>query len=434
MKRSAQAPGTRPAIRDLPRRWPLAGALLLLLPGSASADSVTDWSAFADTVIGGAGAPPQQFRVLAITQIAVHDALNSIDRRYGTYSPLAAASHHASPDAAVARAAADVLRAAMPAQAAAIDAQYAAAIAGLPVCPAAAPSCINQGISAGAAAAAAILQRRTLDGSATPHLPYTAAPALGIYQPTPPTPPPPAPYPQFAGWANLTPFAVLNRYQFAAGPAPQFKLRSRAYADEYNEVKTVGSFAVRNAAPDSEESRTARYFPGGGANLNAIARAVVAGRSLDRWQHARLFALLNMAVNDALITTFYVKYRYTFWRPYTAIHWVDDGNVRTQPDPNWTSYLATPPYPDYPCGLPTTMGAGAQVMRSYFGTDRLPYSLTAAGIARTYARLSDAESDSVDARVYGGIHFRFGCEVGIVQSRKVGKCVYLTQLRPKRHW
>lgn len=430
MKLSLQASGNRrPALRNLPRRWRLATALLLVLPGTAFADSVTDWSAFADTVIGGAGAPPQQFRVLAMTQIAVHDALNTINRRYRTYSVLGPVSPSASPDAAVARAAADVLRAAVPSQAVAIDAQYAASIAALPACPVAAPGCINQGIAAGAAAAAAILQRRQGDGSATPHLPYTLAPGPGIYQPTLPTPPPPAPYPQFAGWANLKPFAVISRRQFAAPPTRELKLKSRAYADEYNEVKLMGSSAVRSIAPDSEESRVARYFPAGGANLNAIARAVVAGRSLDRWQHARLFALMNMAVNDALITTFYGKYHYTFWRPYTAIRWTDDGNPLTQPDPNWTSYITTPPYPDYPCGLPSTMGAGAEVMRSYFGTNQLPYTLTAGGITRSYTRLSDAESDSVDARVYGGIHFRFGCEAGVVQSRKVGKWVSLTQLR-----
>ena len=257
------------------------------------------------------------------------------------------------------------------------------------------------------------------------------APAAGVYQPTLPTPAPPAPFPQFGGWGELEPFAIRNKRQFAAGPAPEFNLRSRAYADEYNEVKLMGSALVRGAAPDSEESQVARYFPGGGANLNAIARAVVSGKSLDRWQHARLFALVNMAVNDALITTFHVKFRYNFWRPYTAIRWADDGNPRTQSDPGWTSYIVTPPYPDYPCGLPSTMGAGAQVMRSYFGTDRLPYSLAGAGITRAYTRLSDAESDSVDARVYGGIHFRFGCEVGIVQSRKVAKWVVQTQLQPK---
>lgn len=432
MKLSTQVPGSRLAIRRLPRYAPLAAALLL--PVSAYADSVTDWSAFADQVIAGAGAPPQQYRVLAMTQVAVHDALNSIDPRYRTYTVVGAVNPNASPDAAVARAAADVLRASMPSQVAAIDAHYAAYIAALPACPASAPQCINQGIAAGAASAAAILQRRQGDGSATPHLPYTLAPGPGIYQPTLPTPPPPAPYPQFAGWGNLKPFAIINRRQFAAPPAPELRLKSKAYADEYNEVKLMGSSVVRSAAPDSEESRVARYFPGGGANLNAIARGVVAGKSLDRWQHARLFAMVNIAVNDALISTFYAKFHYNFWRPYTAIRWADDGNPQTQSDPAWTSYITTPPYPDYPCGLPTTMGAGAQVMRSYFGTDQLPYTLTAAGITRSYTRLSDAESDSVDARVYGGIHFRFGCEAGIVQSRKVGKWVYLTQLRSRHHW
>jgi hypothetical protein len=432
MKLSTQAPGRRPVIRGIPRYAPLAAALLLSAP--AFADSVTDWSAFADQVIAGAGAPPQQYRVLAMTQVAVHDALNSIDPRYRTYSVVGAVNPNASPDAAVARAAADVLRASIPSQLAAIDAQYAASIADLPACPASTPQCINHGIAAGAASAAAILQLRQGDGSATPHLPYTLAPGPGVYQPTLPTPPPPAPYPQFAGWGNLKPFATISRYQFAAPTAPQLRLKSRAYADEYNEVKLMGSSVVRSAAPDSEESRVARYFPGGGANLNAIARAVVAGKSLDRWQHARLFAMVNIAVNDALISTFHSKYHYNFWRPYTAIRWADDGNPQTQSDPAWTSYITTPPYPDYPCGLPTTMGAGAQVMRSYFGTDQLPYTLTAAGITRSYTRLSDAESDSVDARVYGGIHFRFGCEAGIVQSRKVGKWVYLTQLWPKYRW
>lgn len=428
MKLSTQAPGRRLVLRGLPPYLPIAGALLLF-PYSAFADSVTDWSAFADQVISGAGAPPQQYRVLAMTQVAVHDALNSIDPRYRTYTVVGGMNPNASPDAAVARAAADVLRASMPSQVAAIDAQYAASIAALPACSASAPQCINQGIDAGAAAAAAILQLRQGDGSATPHLPYTLAPGPGVYQPTLPTPPPPAPYPQFAGWGNLKTFAILNRSQFFAPPAPELRLKSKAYADEYNEVKLMGSFAVRNAAPDSEESRVARYFPGGGANLNAIARGVVAGKSLDRWQHARLFAMVNIAVNDALISTFRAKFHYNFWRPYTAIRWADDGNPLTQSDPAWTNYIATPPYPDYPCGLPTTMGAGVQVMRSYFGTDKLPYTLTAAGITRSYTRLSDAESDSVDARVYGGIHFRFGCEAGVVQSRKVGKWVYLTQLR-----
>ena len=60
--------------------------LALAIPGPAIADSVTDWNAFSLTLIGTAGGPPQQFRVYAMVQIAVHDAFNSINPRFRTYS------------------------------------------------------------------------------------------------------------------------------------------------------------------------------------------------------------------------------------------------------------------------------------------------------------------------------------------------------------
>ena len=196
-------------------------------------------------------------------------------------------------------------------------------------------------------------------------------------------------------------------------------------------MKDHGSAAVRGAAPDSYESQVARYMPAGGGNPNAVARAVAATRSLDLWDNARLFALVNMAVNDSLIVTFALKYRHNFWRPYTAIRWTDDGNPDTAPDPAFTTYIPTPPYPDYPCGLPSTIGSAAQVLRDVFGTDELPYSLTAAGINRSYERLTQLEAESVDARVFGGIHFRSGCVAAVEQSRKVGSFVVHTQLKPR---
>ena len=91
-------------------------------------------------------------------------------------------------------------------------------------------------------------------------------------------------------------------------PTAFFNIKGKAYAPDYNEVKTVGSAAVRNAAPDSEESRIARFWPGGGANLNGFTRGIVASRGLDLWQNARLFALMNIAVSDGLIVTFETKY------------------------------------------------------------------------------------------------------------------------------
>lgn len=210
---------------------------------------------------------------------------------------------------------------------------------------------------------------------------------------------------------------------------------SKACARDYNEVKSVGSAAVRGAAPDSEESRIARFWTGGGANYNGFARAIVAGRDLDLWENARLFALMNIAVNDTVIVTFATKYRYHFWRPYTAIRWADGGNPDAEADPNWNSYIATPPYPDYTCGLPSTIGAATAVIRDLLRTDDVPFTFTAAGlppsVTRRFATLSEAADESATARVYGGIHFRTGCVAAVDLGERVGNYVVHAQMRAK---
>jgi hypothetical protein len=257
---------------------------------------------------------------------------------------------------------------------------------------------------------------------------------LGVYQPTLPLPPGGAPYPQFGNWGNVTPFAIGNSAQFGAGRTNFMTISGAAYAKDYNEVKAVGSAAVRNAAPDSEESQIARFWPGGGANSNGFARSILASHDLDRWEHARLLALMNIAVADGLIVTFRTKYKYTFWRPVTAIRWADDGNPDTESDPTWTSYIATPPYPDYTCGLPNTVASATEVLRDYFGTDEVPFTVTATAVpptvTRSFTSLSQAAAESASARVYGGIHFRTGCTEALRLGEKVGKFVTMTQLRP----
>jgi hypothetical protein len=378
-----------------------------------------------------------------MTHIAIHDALNAIDPRYETYSIVPPANANASPDAAIATAAHDVLINQLsrppetPAKATAranVQAAYAAALAAIPD-----GTAENQGIAAGQAAAAAIITQRLGDGSDTPNLPYTLAPAPGVYQPTPPAFVPPA----NAGWALVTPFALKSPSQFRAEPSPIFNLRSLLYALNYIEVQYLGAASVRAAAPDSEPSRIARFWPGGGANWNAVTRTIVADRGLGRWQHARLFALLLMAEADAAITVFDTKYEYNFWRPVTAIRWVNDGNPFTRSDPEWLPYLPTPPYPDYTCGLTTASGATTEVLRRYFGTDAVGYTLTVSiaqpaplppeTLTRSYATLSQAAAESVDARVFGGMHFRAGCVRGVRQGRKVGGFAFRYYLKPLKH-
>ena len=69
------------------------------------------------------------------------------------------------------------------------------------------------------------------------------------------------------------------------------------------------------------------------------------------------------------------------------------------------------------------------MLRRFFGTDDIAYTLTAAGLTRSFSRLSLAAAESVDARVFGGMHFRTGCAVGVKQGEKVGRFVILHALK-----
>ena len=188
-----------------------------------------------------------------------------------------------------------------------------------------------------------MLALRENDGSATPHLPYTLAPGPGVYQRTPPF----FPAPQFAGVAHFTPFVLNSGSQFRADPSEIFNLAGEAYTRDYNEVKRVGWVDATVADRTPDQSAIARSGAGGGGSFNGITRVIVAGRGLDPWQHARLFALGNMAFADSSIAAFDTKYTYNFWRPITAIRAADvdvntDGNPDTVPDPSWLSFVTTP--------------------------------------------------------------------------------------------
>ena len=426
--------------------------VLLALPGPAAADVVTDWSAIAEAVVPRFGGPQPQSRVQAIVQIAVHDALNAIEPRYAHYAFRGPVDPGASPDAAVAAAAKRTLLGLMvavadsPAKQAAIDTIEAAYVA--TVGPGPYNGVTAAGIACGEAAAAAILALRISDGSDMPHRPYTVPAGPGVYQPTPNPELPNVITPSFAGWAYVKPFVLQHGSQFEVEPGAIFDLGSDAYANDYNEVKQVGDARLRGLLPDSEESDIARFWPGGGSNWNLTARLIVSGRNLDRWEHARLFALLHIAQADALIANQTWKYTYNFWRPVTAIRWPDDGNADTVSDPAWRPFLVTPPYPDYACALPTGTAAATEVLREFFGTDHINIirtfnapavalpaplaALPAKTITRAFSALSEAAAESADARVFAGIHFREGCTAGLRQGTQIGRFVMHRSLLPLR--
>lgn len=426
-----------------PRRTLLAfGCIVALCSASAAhADAVTDWN----TVANQATALPLPFklRAMAMVQIAVHDALNAIDPRYETYSVMPVAASNALPEAAVAAAARDVLIAVMPlAQHNAINSAYAAALAGLPGCPFS--SACQNGIAAGQDAAAEIVSARNLDGSQdNPHLPYTLLPAPGVYQATPDQAPP---FPAFANWANVTPFTMAGSGQFhalfRAPVSAVLDLGSATYTVNYAQVKAFGSKRIRASWPNSSKSRIARFWYGSAGHdwVSGLTQTITRDLGLDMWENGRLYALMAIGQADVTISVFDSKYHYSFWRPVTAIRWHNDGNRATTPDPAWTPYLVTPPYPDYPCGTPMLAGAGTEVLRDFLGTDTLRWTATsnfpgqpgvpAGSVTRRFDSFSRTADEVARSRVYAGIHFGTGCHVGVDQGEKIGRYAFDNLLRP----
>jgi hypothetical protein len=434
------------------RRTLLAAATLVLaLPAAQAGDAVIEWNAIAGgpAVVARFGGPYQQFRAMAIVQIAVHDALNAVDPRYETYSVVPAAPAGASADAAVAAAAHDTLLGLLaltpdgaPKTAAItlVDNAYAAALAAIPD-----GTSETQGVAAGSAAAAAILADRAGDGSSSPHTPgYSAQPGPGVYQPTP-NPVNPG-TPMFSNWSVVRPFVVDSASQFRVAPGDIFDLTSARYASEYNQVKQQGDALKRGAMPDSEQSDIARFWASGGVDWNANARLILGGFDLDAWQQARALALMTVSVADATLNNAESKYYYAFWRPVTAIRWADDGNPDTDSDPFWRPFLTTPPYPDYPCNSTSAGGGASTALRLALGTNSagftrtvnapaaaLPAPMTdlpAKPITRHFGSLTHAAGELARSRVYAGIHFYEGCKAGLNQGAAVAEYIFDRALRP----
>jgi hypothetical protein len=129
------------------------------------------------------------------------------------------------------------------------------------------------------------------------------------------------------------------------------------------------------------------------------------------------------------------KFYYNLWRPVTAIRAGDtDGNPRTKPDADWLPLIATPPYPAYPGNYTGVAGAARQVFEEVYGPRGHTITLTspnpAVSVTLRYTKFSQITDDVYDARVYGGIHFRFDQDAGARIGRQVGRYILSNRLRP----
>ena len=407
------------------RIWPVVIVALISVasPVAARADAVTDWNAIAsNAIVTTAGQPPAVAALsFAIVQGAVYDAVNAIDGGYRPYLVRPAANPWDSEAAAAAAAAYQVLIWLFPGQKPMLEPIYNSYVAGLPDLPAGSKAA---GVAIGEAAAAAMIVARTNDGrGGGPGTLVGTTP--GVWRPTIPFfAQDPAPW-----VGEVRPFLLPNA-ELVRSDGPN-ALTSSAYAEDFNEVKRMGS--INSTARTADETEAAIWWQGNGAFWNGVTRGISAGRALDIVQNARLFAMEDLAAADGFIGCYKDKYYWKFWRPVTAIREADtDGNPATEADPDWTPLfdpatvqggppLSTPPFPDHPSAHSCASSAIVHSMQDFFDTDKVSFSAFSirTRTTRSFDRLSDALKEVIDARVWGGIHFRTADVQGSVLGKKV---------------
>ena len=390
-------------------------ASLLLDSAVVRADAVLDWNVIAlKTTAAAPFNPPLEGRNLAIVHAAIFDAVNSITRDYRSYAVKLHAPG-ASPDAAAVAAAHLVLVRLYPEQQPVLDAAYTASLAAIPDGP---PK--MSGLAVGQAVASLMLTMRESDGAAAAiDAPYTPGTRPGDWIPTPGAFRPPLD----PGWGSVRPFVLQDGAQFRPGAPPA--LDSRRYTRDFEEIKEIGSST--SATRTQDQTDLARVWIATAAqNWNPVAREAAVVQRLTLSQNARLFALLNLAGADAFIAAWDAKFTYNQWRPVTAIRAADtDGNDDTVAVPLWTPLIVTPPFPDYIAGHTTYAGAAQQVLEHVFGR-RLGLvitltSPTAPGVVETYSTFEEMADGVVDARVFGGIHWRTSSARGRAVGEEVGR-------------
>ena len=178
-----------------------------------------------------------------------------------------------------------------------------------------------------------------------------------------------------APWLGHVDPLVLRRHVRVDGPPA---LTSREWVRDFNEVEegrvcltATGPGTGRAPRRSPTSSTPTRSLPTAASPRGLPARRIP-------WavkRAARMFAVMNASMADAIRNIWKLKLEVGFWRPAEAIVRADeDGLDETVADPNWKPYRATPPYSDYASGHAVVTGTFAETARMFLG-DHVPLTL-----------------------------------------------------------
>jgi nucleotide-binding universal stress UspA family protein len=401
-------------------------------------DNVTAFGALAGV------APPVEARMYAMGNLAIHDVMNAVDRRFDGYAYTGSVDRPVSVEAALATATHGVLAAvggALPTTDALqfIDQAHSDYMAQV-----GSGDAIDRGVELGEAVAASILASRAGDGAAGPPVTFFSSTGNpGNYRPTlAPSTDGLSGLQAVSHWGNVRPFVLTSTDQFRPGPmygaaTVEEAVNTPAYLADYAEVKRLGGMVSERTQEQTDIGIF--WIESSAEGWNRIARAIAATRHMDAWNLAHMMAQVSLAIADGYISVFEAKYHYNFWRPVTAIR-LGNLDLATPGDPTWdvasmsVGLGPTPPIPEYSSAHAVAASAAAEAIRANVGgpVQFKVESPTLPGKPRSFRSLEAAERENADSRIYIGFHFRQATVIGMEQGKQVGQYITSHALRRVR--
>ena len=243
-------------------------------------------------------------------------------------------------------------------------------------------------------------------------------------------------------WGEIRPMALnsVEEISLPVDPVPfNIKNKDSQFYKNVMEVKTTGDNLTQEQKDIADfwddiplklnTSGHLRYmtkkFSPGGHWMNIVGIATEMNKD-DFNSTVSIYTQTSIALFDAFISCWYLKFKYNYVRPETVI------NQHIASD--WRPYLETPPFPEYTAGHATISSAAEKILTSVIGdnkaftdTSQVEFGLK----ARSFKSFKEAATEAGISRVYGGIHYRTSCDEGYKNGQEIGQFV-LDRLKLKK--
>jgi hypothetical protein len=235
-------------------------------------------------------------------------------------------------------------------------------------------------------------------------------------------------------WGTIRSMVLDSSTQFEIPRPPKFDVNNKnsVFYQYMMEVKNIGD------SLNDEQKHIAEFWDDNPFKMNVSGHVMFATKKFSPPSHwlnivgiaakeakadfnttVAAYTLTSIAFFDAFIRGWQEKYTSNYIRPESAIN----GQKEFQ---EWRPYIQTPPFPSYVSGHATNSSAAAEAMTSMFG-NQLSFtdtSLLEFGINnRVIKSFRAAAEEAALSRLYGGIHYRFDNEQGLIVGKKIGELV-----------